>query len=98
MRLGLFILLIAALLTACQNQPSKADINNDAAKLVKLEKQIVTLTQKSSEQKGLKTKRDSLSNVLQELSNKLQQKYKKAGKTKQFQKAYQKAKEEAFKP
>lgn len=96
-RLILVIFVVIALLAGCKNE--KTTIKEDAKELVKIEKQIVDLTIKanSDENPRLSKKADSLTNVLQTRSNELQLKYKKLNKTKDFQEAYQKVKEEVFK-
>ena len=96
-RLILVIFVVIGFLAGCKNE--KTTIKEDAKELVKIEKQIVDLTIKanSDENPRLSKKADSLTTVLQTRSNELQLKYKKLNKTKDFQEAYQKVKEEVFK-
>jgi|SRR6056297_2240600 len=96
-RLILVIFVTFAFIAGCKND--KTTIKEDAKELVKIEKQIVDLTIKanSDENPRLSKKADSLTNILQKRSNELQLKYKKLNKTKDFQEAYQKVKEEIFK-
>jgi Skp family chaperone for outer membrane proteins len=85
----LFLLVFLGIFTMACNNP-KNDIKDDALKLIKMEKQIVDLTIQltKEESKALEQERDSISDILQNLSQELQRKYRDADLTKEFQQAY----------
>jgi predicted secreted Zn-dependent protease len=89
----LFLLAFAGLLLfSCNSTESK--IEDDAMKLIKMEKKIVDLTiqLKKEDNPTLVKERDSISDELQELSFELQKKYKEADLTKEFQETYDRLK------
>lgn len=85
----LFLLVLLGLFTVACNNP-KNSIQDDAKKLIKMEKKIVDLTIQLNKEdnKALTEERDSISDALEELSKELQLKYQKADLTKEFQEAY----------
>lgn len=85
----LFLLLLFGVVYISCNNP-KAEIEDDALKLIKMEKRIVELTIQLSEEDNqqLARERDSISDELQDLSFKLQKKYRNADLTKEFQQSY----------
>lgn len=96
MKFKLFFLpvLLLTIFLSCSNEQKQME--EDALKLIKMEKRIVDLTiqLKKENNQVLAQERDSISDVLQNLSIELQKKYREVAKIKEFQETYDRIKRE----